>query len=56
MLLQRNPKEWIMMENKGAKKEKRPGGGGNVPYPQLQFHLATIYIYSDSFDAKHSAL
>jgi hypothetical protein len=42
-------------KKKKEKRKKKKTEGVNIPHPQLEFHLSTIYIYSDSSDAKHSA-
>ena len=41
------------MQEKWGKREKKGCGGENIPDPQLEFHLSTIYIYSNSSDARH---
>jgi hypothetical protein len=49
------PKEWVMCKKGGGQRKKKMTEGENIPHPQLEFHLSTIYIYSDSSDAKYSA-
>ena len=46
-------------KGRGKEEEKKKAGmggeKGNIPDPQLEFHLSTIYIYSNFSDANHSA-